>query len=53
LNPDGTLDANFTTNVGVGASGTVQAIAVQADNRIVLAASLPQSMALPATTSPG
>ncbi len=36
LNSDGSLDANFTTNVGVGANGSVQAIAVQADNRIVL-----------------
>jgi uncharacterized delta-60 repeat protein len=37
LNADGSLDATFTSNVGVGVNSTVQAIAVQADNRIVLA----------------
>ena len=37
LNSDGSLDATFTNNVGVGANNTVQAIALQADNRIVLA----------------
>ena len=37
LNTDGSLDATFTNNIGVGANNTVQAIAVQADNRIVLA----------------
>jgi uncharacterized delta-60 repeat protein len=43
LNADGTLDANFTANVGVGANGAVQAIAVQADNRIVLAGQFTQA----------
>ena len=37
LNADGSLDTNFVANVGVGVNSTVQAIAVQADNRIVLA----------------
>jgi uncharacterized delta-60 repeat protein len=36
LNSDGTLDTNFVANVGAGVNYTVQAIAVQADNRIVL-----------------
>ncbi len=36
LNSDGTLDTNFVVNVGAGVNYTVQAIAVQADNRIVL-----------------
>ena len=40
LNSDGSLDTNFTANVtnnaDAGANGSVQAIAVQADNRIVL-----------------
>ena len=43
LNADGTLDAAFVDNVGVGANGTVQAIAVQADNRIVLAGQFTQA----------
>jgi uncharacterized delta-60 repeat protein len=47
LNTDGTLDANFTGNVGVGANGTVQAIAVQADNRIVLAGQFTQASGVP------
>jgi uncharacterized delta-60 repeat protein len=37
LNTDGTLDTNFVANVGAAVNNTVQAIAVQADNRIVLA----------------
>ena len=37
LNSDGTLDNSFTTNLAGGVNGSVQAIAVQADNRIVLA----------------
>ena len=37
LNADGSLDDTFRTNVWPGANNTVQAIAVQADNRIVLA----------------
>ena len=36
LNTDGTLDTNFVANVGAGANNTVEGIAVQADNRIVL-----------------
>jgi uncharacterized delta-60 repeat protein len=42
LNTDGTLDATFTSNVVAGVNGTVQAIAVQADNRIVLAGQFTQ-----------
>jgi uncharacterized delta-60 repeat protein len=42
LNPDGTLDANFTSNVVAGVNSIVQAIAVQADNRIVLAGQFTQ-----------
>jgi uncharacterized delta-60 repeat protein len=37
LNPDGSLDAAFAAGVGVGANSSVSAIAVQADNRIVVA----------------
>ena len=36
LNSDGTLDTAFTTNTGTGASGTVSAIAIQSDGKIVL-----------------
>ena len=36
LNADGSVDTNFLTNVGAGANDTVQGIAIQADNRIVL-----------------
>lgn len=36
LNTDGTLDTNFAANIGAGANGPVQAIALQPDNRIVL-----------------
>ena len=43
LNTDGTLDGTFAANVGVGANDTVQAIAVQADNRIVLAGQFTQA----------
>jgi uncharacterized delta-60 repeat protein len=42
LNADGTLDATFTSNVVAGVNGTVQAITVQADNRIVLAGQFTQ-----------
>jgi uncharacterized delta-60 repeat protein len=42
LNPDGTLDATFTSNVVAGVNSTVQAITVQADNRIVLAGQFTQ-----------
>ncbi len=43
LNADGSLDTNFTANVGVGANDTVQTIAVQADNRIVLGGQFTQA----------
>ncbi len=36
LNPDGSLDSNFTANVGPGADDTVDALLIQPDNRIVL-----------------
>ncbi len=36
LNPDGSLDSNFTANVGPGTDGTVDAIVVQPDTRIIL-----------------
>jgi uncharacterized delta-60 repeat protein len=42
LNTGGTLDTNFVANVGAGVNSTVQAIAVQADNRIVLAGQFTQ-----------
>ena len=37
LNPDGSLDTNFTAGVTSGINGTVNAIAIQADNRIMVA----------------
>ena len=43
LNTDGSLDATFTNNVGAGVNSTVQAIAVQADNRIVVAGQFTQA----------
>jgi uncharacterized delta-60 repeat protein len=36
LNADGTLDTNFTANVGSGVSDTVEDFALQPDNRIVV-----------------
>jgi uncharacterized delta-60 repeat protein len=36
LNADGTLDTNFTANVGSGVSDTVEGIVLQPDNRIVV-----------------
>ena len=36
LNSNGSVDASFTAGVGVGANDTVDAIALQADNRIML-----------------
>jgi uncharacterized delta-60 repeat protein len=36
LNTDGSIDTNFTANIGIGANGPVQSIALQSDNRIVL-----------------
>jgi uncharacterized delta-60 repeat protein len=43
LNADGTLDTGFTTNNVGGVNGPVQAIAVQADNRIVLVGQFTQA----------
>ena len=43
LNPDGTLDSGFTTGLGAGANATVSAIALQADNRIVVAGQFTQA----------
>ena len=43
LNSDGTLDATFTANVDLGVNDTVQTIAVQADNRIVVAGQFTQA----------
>jgi uncharacterized delta-60 repeat protein len=43
LNTDGSLDANFVNGVGIGANGTVSAIALQADNRIVVAGQFTQA----------
>jgi uncharacterized delta-60 repeat protein len=37
LNEDGTLDTTFDTNTGTGFSSTVNSLAVQADNKIVVA----------------
>ena len=37
LNPDGSLDAAFVSQVGLGANQTVNSIGIQSDNRIVLA----------------
>ena len=42
LNTDGTVDTNFTANAGVGASGTVEAMALQPDGRIVVAGQFTQ-----------
>jgi len=36
LNSDGSLDTTFDTNTGTGADGTVSAIAIQSDGKIVL-----------------
>jgi len=36
LNSDGSLDEDFNNNIGAGASGYVQRIAIQSDNKIVL-----------------
>ena len=36
LNADGSMDTNFTANIGIGANGPVQSIVLQSDNRIVL-----------------
>ena len=43
LNPDGSLDTNFVSAVGLGANGTVEAITIQSDNRIVLAGDFTQA----------
>ena len=36
LNPDGTPDTAFTTNIGTGFGGTVYSVAVQADGKIIV-----------------
>ena len=43
LNPDGTPDTNFVANLGAGANGTVEAIALQPDNRIVVVGQFTQA----------
>lgn len=43
LNADGSVDTAFATSVGAGASSTVNAIAVQPDNRIVLVGNFTQA----------
>ena len=43
LNPDGLVDASFTAGIGVGANGTVNAIGLQADGRIVVAGQFTQA----------
>jgi uncharacterized delta-60 repeat protein len=43
LNTDGTLDTNFTANAGVGANGTVEAMALQTDGRIMVAGQFTQA----------
>ncbi|MGB3013043.1 MAG: hypothetical protein WBB41_00350 [Candidatus Nanopelagicales bacterium] len=37
LNSDGTVDANFSSNLGTGFDGSVYALAVQADGKVVVA----------------
>ena len=46
LNANGSLDTNFVSGVGAGANGSVNAIAVQSDNRIVLAGNFTQANGL-------
>jgi len=36
LNSDGSLDTAFTTNAGTGANGTVYAVAIQPDGKIII-----------------
>ena len=36
LNTDGSLDATFTTNLGTGANGNVNRVAIQSDDKIVV-----------------
>jgi uncharacterized delta-60 repeat protein len=43
LNNDGTTDTNFTAGVGLGVNGSVNAIALQADNCIVVAGQFTQA----------
>jgi uncharacterized delta-60 repeat protein len=43
LNTDGTLDTNFTTNVGLGANDSVEGITLQPDDRIVLVGQFTQA----------
>ena len=44
LNTDGTVDTGFTTAVGSGVNGTVNAIALQANGRIVVAGQFTQAV---------
>ena len=37
LNSDGTLDTTFNTNIGTGFDGTVEAVTLQSDGKIILA----------------
>ena len=46
LNADGSVDTNFVANVGSAANGTVEGIAVQSDNRIVLVGEFTQANGL-------
>ncbi len=46
LNPDGTIDTGFVSAVGAGANGVVENIALQPDNRIVLAGQFSQASGL-------
>jgi uncharacterized delta-60 repeat protein len=39
LNSDGTRDTTFTTNTGTGANGSVFAVAIQSDGKIIVAGS--------------
>src|SRR5262249_14362772 len=39
MNSDGTIDANFTNNLGSGPSGTVYCLALQADGKILFGGS--------------
>jgi len=43
LNSDGTLDSSFTSAIGAGANASVSALAIQTDNRIVVAGQFTQA----------
>jgi len=51
LNADGTLDGTFQNGL-TGADGSVNAVVNQADDRVVIAAPLPKSMASPGSALP-